>query len=142
MLGYSVAVIIASLYLFSLFLAVLFMQPLFCLMSSVLSLTAVAVLFKGKPVWLKIVVISIFLVFGAFYLFYNNIVGPMSFQIADMPFDMPGQWHHSYRFFWVGIYVESVCFIASTISVLILLLYSYWPKIKSFPRKFWEIWCS
>jgi hypothetical protein len=122
--GYSVATIIASIYYFMMFVSAIFMQPLFCLMSSVLSLATVGVMLKGKPLWMWGIVTTIFLSIGVFYVFNNDIVGPMEFRIRDMPIDTPAQWYYCYRFFWTGIVIETVSYIAGIVSVLLLSLYS------------------
>lgn len=122
--GFSIATIIASIYYFMMFVSAIFMQPLFCLMSSILSLTTVGVMLKGKPLWMWGVVTTIFLSIGVFYVFNNDIVGPMEFRIRDMPIDTPAQWYYCYRFFWTGIVIETVTYIAGIVSVLLLSLYS------------------
>ena len=109
---------------FMMFTSVIFMQPLFCLMSSILSLTTVGVMLKGKPLWMWGIVTTIFLSIGVFYVFNNDIVGPMGIMIRDRPIDTPAQWYHCYRFFWTGIVIETVTYIAGIVSVLLLSLYT------------------
>lgn len=66
------------------------------------------------------VVALIFLTIGVYYVFNNDIVGPMEFRIRDRPIDTPAQWHHCYRFFWTGIVVETVSQFAGMVSVIVI----------------------
>ena len=127
-IGYSGAIIIASIYFIFMFLSAIVEQPVFCLMSSVLSLSAVGVMLKGKPWWTWIVVTSIFLIIGVFYVFNNDIVGPMEFRIRDMPINTPAQWYYCYRFFWTGFVIEMVTYIAGFVSIIILSSYTLGKK--------------
>lgn len=140
--GLSLAIFIASFYLFSMFLLVLFWQPYFCLMSCVLSLLATILMLRGKPLWMKWLVLSIFIVIGVYYVFNNDIVGPMEFIISDRPIDAPSQWYGCYRFFWTGIVVETVTKYAGVVSILLMLALQLFPKVKCFSRDFWGEWCS
>ena len=110
------------------FLSAIVEQPVFCLMSSVLSLSAVGVMLKGKPWWTWIVVTSIFLIIGVFYVFNNDIVGPMEFRIRDMPINTPAQWYYCYRFFWTGFVIEMVTYIAGFVSIIFLSSYTLGKK--------------
>ncbi|MBQ9216177.1 MAG: hypothetical protein IJ159_05415 [Prevotella sp.] len=127
-IGYSGAIIIASIYFIFMFLSAIVEQPVFCLMSSVLSLSAVGVMLKGKPWWTWIVVTSIFLIIGVFYVFNNDIVGPMEFRIQDMPINTPTQWYYCYRFFWTGFVIEMVTYIAGFVSIIFLSSYTLGKK--------------
>lgn len=51
MFGYSVAIIVGSIYLANMFLFAMFWQPVFCLMSSLMPITAVVLMLRGKPLW-------------------------------------------------------------------------------------------
>lgn len=135
--GLSLAIFIASFYLFSMFLLVLFWQPVYCLMSCVLSLLATILMLRGKPLWMKWLVLSIFIVIGVYYVFNNDIVGPMEFIISDRPIDTPSQWYGCYRFFWTGIVVETVTKYAGVVSILLMLALQLFPKVKCFSRDFW-----
>ena len=80
--------------------------------SSLMPMTAVILMLRRKPLWVWGVVALIFLTIGVYYVFHNDIKGPMEFMICDRPIDVPAQWHHCYRFFWTGIVVETVTNIA------------------------------
>lgn len=140
--GLSLAIFIASFYLFSMFLLVLFWQPVYCLISCVLSLLATILMLRGKPLWMKWLVLSIFIVIGVYYVFNNDIVGPMEFIISDRPIDTPAQWYHCYRFYWMGVVIETVTKYAGVVSILLMLALQLFPKVKCFSRDFWGEWCS
>ena len=141
-IGFSIAIIVASVYLAFMLLFAIFWQPVFCLMSSILSVGATILIARGKPLWMCGVIASIFLIIGVYYVFNNDIVGPMEFFIRDRPVDTPSQWFHCYRFFWTGIVVETVSECAGLVSVILMSGYMFYPKVKDFPRKFLEKWCS
>ena len=138
-LGFSVAVIIAAIYLVIMFLSTLVKQPLFCLMSCMLSLGSVVLMLRGKPLWLWGVVALIFLTIGVYYVFHNDIKGPMEFMICDRPIDVPAQWHHCYRFFWTGIVVETVSQFAGMISVIVISSISFVIDRRKKCRIVWKI---
>ena len=129
MFGYSVAIIVGSIYLINMFLFAMFWQPVFCLMSSLMPITAVVLMLRGKPLWTWGVVALIFLTIGVYYVFHNDIKGPTEFMISDRPIDTPAQWYHCYRFFWTGIVVETVSKIAGLASLLFILAYKYCPPL-------------
>lgn len=129
--GLAMAVIVASVYIAIMFLSVMFEQPLYCLMSCVLSLAAVILMLRGKPLWLWVIVLLIFLSIGVYYIFNNDIVGPMGFLIRDRPIDIPAQWHHCYRFYWCGIVAETVSQFTGIVSIIVISVYSLYQKITS-----------
>lgn len=132
LLGYSIAVVIAAFYLVIMFLSVFVAQPILCLMSCLLSLGTVGLMLREKPLWMWMVVVSFFLITGVYYVFHNNIVGPIGFLISDRPFNTPAQWYHCYRFYWAGVVIRDVTYFASSISVIMLLIYDLYPKIKGY----------
>lgn len=130
-LGFSVAVIIAAIYLAFMFLSTLVEQPLYCLMSCVLSLAAVILMLRGKPLWLWVVVLLFFISIGVYYIFNNDIVGPMGFLIRDRPIDTPAQWYYCYRFYWCGVVAETVSQFAGIVSVIVIAAYILYQKFTS-----------
>ena len=122
-LGVSLAVIGVCVYFVISFLSIFVCQPMHYLMKIVLATVAVLIMLKGKPRWLWGVVVLIFVGCGVFYLFYNDIVGPMTFLIMDRPIDTPSQWYDCYRFFWTGIYLDGVIWYSSIISSIIIFVY-------------------
>ena len=125
MFGTCGAIVVGCIYLAFLFLFAIFWQPVFCLMSSLMPMTAVILMLRRKPLWMWGVVALIFLTIGVYYVFNNDIVGPTEFRIRDRPIDTPAQWHHCYRFFWTGIVVETVSQFAGMISVIVISSISF-----------------
>ena len=130
MFGTCAAIVAGCIYLAFLFLFAIFWQPVFCLMSSLMPLTAVGLMLRGKPLWTWGVVALIFLTIGIFYVFHNNIIGPTEFMIRDRPIDTPAQWHHCYRFYWTGFVVETVTNLAGFVSVLLLSAYTLYSRMR------------
>ena len=121
--GVSLAVIGVCVYFVISFLSIFVCQPMHYLMKTALATVAVLIMLKGKPRWLWGVVALVFIGYGVFYLFYNDIVGPMTFLIMDRPIDTPSQWYNCYRFFWTGIYLDGVIWYSSIISTIIIFVY-------------------
>ena len=59
-----------------------------------------------------------------YYLFNNNIAGPMQFRITDRPIDTPSQWGNNWRLYWIGVYASTVAWIGGVISIVVMLLYN------------------
>lgn len=127
--GLAISIIVASIYISMMSLFALFGQPLYCLMSCILSLGAVVLMLRGKPLWLWVIVLLIFLSIGVYYIFNNDIVGPMGFLIRDRPIDTPAQWYHCYRFYWCGVVAETVSQFAGIVSILVISVYILYLKI-------------
>ena len=121
--GVSLAIIGVCVYFVISFLSIFVCQPMHYLMKTALATVAVLIMLKGKPRWLWGVVALVFIGYGVFYLFYNDIVGPMTFLIMDRPIDTPSQWYNCYRFFWTGIYLDGVIWYSSIISCIIIFVY-------------------
>lgn len=117
--GISLSVIAACLYICAMFLC-LFYQPGSVLLSALLPIMAVLAMLKGKPLWMWGLVALIFLAMGVFSLFYNDIIGPMTFMICDRPIDVPAQWGHCYRLFWSALLFNIVAYRAGILSILVL----------------------
>ena len=128
--GFSLAVIGVCVYFVISFLSIFVCQPMHYLMKIALATVAVLIMLKGKPRWLWGVVALVFIGYGVFYLFYNDIVGPMTFLIMDRPIDTPSQWYNCYRFFWTGIYLDGVIWYSSIISTIIIFIYIMYYRYK------------
>jgi hypothetical protein len=128
--GFSLAVIGVCVYFVISFLSIFVCQPMHYLMKIALATVAVLIMLKGKPRWLWSVVTLVFVGYGVFYLFYNDIVGPMTFLIMDRPVDTPSQWYNCYRFFWTGIYLDGVIWYSSIISTIIIFIYIMYYRYK------------
>ena len=123
-IGWSCVLITACLYLDIMFITGLSWQPLRYLMSIMLPVCSTLVMLKGRPIWIWIVIILVYLSVGVYCFYNNDIVGPMEFMIRDRPIDVPAQWYHCYRFFWGAVLLNLISSMAGVISVLILFLYS------------------
>ena len=128
--GVSLAIIGVCVYFVISFLSIFVCQPMHYLMKIVLATVAVLIILKGKPRWLWGVVTLVFVGLGIFYLFYNDIIGPMTFLIMDRPIDTPSQWYDCYRFFWTGIYLDGVIWYSSIISTIIIFIYIMYNRYK------------
>ena len=82
------------------------------------------------PGGLWIIVGAVYVGFGIYYLFYNDIIDPMTFLIMDRPIDTPAQWYHCYRFFWAGIYLDGVIWFSSVFSSIIIFMYIMYDRYK------------
>ena len=128
--GISLSVIVACLYFCVMFLCI-FYQPGWVLLSALLPIMAVLAMLKGKPLWMWSLVAMIFLAMGVFSLFYNDIIGPMTFMICDRPIDVPAQWGNCYRLFWSAVLFNMVASRAGNLSILVMsgyLLYKRYRK--------------
>ena len=128
--GVSLAIIGVCVYFVISFLSIFVYQPMHYLMKTTLAIVAVLIMLKGKPRWLWGVVTLVFVGLGIFYLFYNDIIGPMTFLIMDRPVDTPSQWYNCYRFFWTGIYLDGVIWYSSIISTIIIFIYIMYYRYK------------
>ena len=128
--GVSLAVIGVCVYFVISFLSIFVCQPMHYLMKIALATVAVLIMLKGKPRWLWSVVALVFIGYGVFYLFYNDIVGLMTFLIMDRPIDTPSQWYNCYRFFWTGVYLDGVIWYSSIISTIIIFIYIMYNRYK------------
>ena len=128
--GIFMATIGVCVYFGIFYLSIFVCQPIHYLMKMILAVCAVMALLKGKPWGLWIIVAMVYVGFGIYYLFYNDIIGPMTFLIMDRPIDTPAQWYHCYRFFWAGIYLDGVIWFSSIFSSIIIFMYIMYDKYK------------
>ena len=128
--GIFMATIGVCVYFGIFYLSIFVCQPIHYLMKMILAVCAVMALLKGKPWGLWIIVAMVYVGFGIYYLFYNDIIGPMTFLIMDRPIDTPAQWYHCYRFFWAGVYLDSVIWFSSIFSSLFIFIYIMYDRYK------------
>ena len=119
----SVCIIAGCLYFYMLILSI-FYQPGYVLLFGLVPVMAILSMLKGKPIQIWLVVLLIFLLSAVYYLFNNNIAGPMQFLITDRPIDTPSQWGNNWRLYWFGIYTSTVAWIGGVISIVFMLLYN------------------
>ena len=114
--------IVACLYYVMLIITI-FYQPLFVALFGLVPIMAVLAMLKGKPRKMWLVVAMIVLVSAVYYLFDNDIAGPMQFRMSDRPIDTPSQWGNNWRLYWLGVYASTVAWIGGVISIVVLFLY-------------------
>ena len=119
--------IVILVYIF-LFLISIFHVPMSLYLRMLPPIVAVVLLSKGKPIWVKSVVAGVLVLTGVYTLFYNDILGPMDFMIRDRPVDMPAQFYHSWRYYWVVCYLYETLWKWGVLSVIFLLGYMIWIK--------------
>lgn len=98
------------------------MQPLSMFITIYLVYTIIHALLKHEEWWHCAVVILVFAVVGAWYVFNNNIEGPTLWRISDDIVDTPGQWLDCYRFYWCGRVIHDTSLLGGLISFIILIL--------------------
>ena len=118
----SVCVIVGCLYFYMLILSI-FYQPGYVTLLGLVPVMAVLSMLKDKPIQIWLLVLVIYLLSAVYYLFINNIAGPMQFHITDRPFDTPSQWGNNWRLYWLGVYASTVAWIGGVISIVVMLLY-------------------
>lgn len=93
-------------------------------MITVMVIALILYLLLRREHWLLwISTILLFMVTGIYYVFNNDLPGPMMWGIADRPIDTPSQWFNNYRFFWWGIVVNKTFQFAGLISFGILAIF-------------------
>ena len=123
--------IVILVYIF-LFLISIFHVPMSLYLGMLPPIVIIGLLTRGKPVWVKGVVFCMLVIVGVYTLFYNDILGPIGFMIRDRPIDMPAQFYHSWRYYWIVCYLFEVIwrwFWSSVIFLIGLVLYR-WTKNK------------
>ena len=128
--GVFMATIGVCVYFGIFYLSIFVCQPIHYLMKMILAVCAVMALLKGKPWGLWIIVAMVYVGFGIYYLFYNDIIGTLTFLIMDRPIDTTALWYHCYRFFWAGVYLDSVIWFSSIFSSLFIFIYIMYDRYK------------
>ena len=97
------------------------MQPLSMFITIYLVYTIIHALLKHEKWWYWAVVILVFAVVGAWYVFYNDIEGPTLWRISDSFVDTPRQWLDCYRLYWCGRVIHDTSLLGGFISFIILM---------------------
>ena len=118
----AASLFVACLYYVMLIITI-FYQPLFVALFGLVPIMAVLAMLKVKPRKMWLVVAMIFLGSAAYYLFDNDIAGPMQFRMSDRPIDTPSQWGNNWRLYWLGVYASTVAWIGGIISIVVLFMY-------------------
>ena len=79
----------------------------------------VGVLLWKSPRWTMAVVALYFIAVAVYVLFHNDIMGPMQFEISDRPFDVPAQFHRSWRYYWCMAYMHEVAWLWGIPSIIL-----------------------
>ena len=99
-------------------------------MITVMVVALILYLLLRREHWLLwISTILLFMVTGIYYVFNNDLPGPMMWGIADRPIDTPSQWFNNYRFFWWGIIVNKTFQFAGLISFSIIAIFKLMKKV-------------
>ena len=119
--------VVIVVYLFLVMISI-FHVPMSLFLRMLPPIVVVVLLLKGKPIWAKSVVAGLLVLTGVYTLLYNDILGPMGFMIRDRPINMPVQFYHSWRYYWVVCYLCETFWRWGVPSVIFLLGYSIWIK--------------
>ena len=93
-------------------------------MITVMVVALILYLLLRREHWLLwISTILLFMVTGIYYVFNNDLPGPMMWGIADRPIDTPSQWFNNYRFFWWGVIINKTVQFAGLISFCIIAIF-------------------
>ena len=93
-------------------------------MITIMVIALILYLLLRREHWLLwISTILLFMVTGIYYVFNNDLPGPMMWGIADRPIDTPSQWFNNYRFFWWGIIINKTFQFAGLISFCIIAIF-------------------
>ena len=93
-------------------------------MITVMVVALILYLLLRREHWLLwISTILLFMVTGIYYVFNNDLPGPMMWGIADRPIDVPSQWFNNYRFFWWGVIINKTVQFAGLISFCIIAIF-------------------
>lgn len=98
-------------------------MPLHVMITVMVVALILYLLLKREHWLLWISTILLFIVTGIYYIFNNDLPGPMMWGIADRPIDTPSQWFNNYRFFWWGIIINKTFQFAGLISFCIIAIF-------------------
>ena len=124
-----IGVVIAILVYFFLLVISIFHVLMALFLRMLPPIVVVGLLLRKTPLWVKYVVGGCLVMMGIYVLFNNDIIGPMTFRISDRPIDMPAQFYHSWRYFWVMAYLLDLSWTWGIPSVIFLLGYKIWKKM-------------
>jgi hypothetical protein len=114
--------LLVVLILFLWLISSLFAQPLHVLLTTTVISMVLYRMLKRENCWCRIVVVGIFIIVGVWYVFHNDIPGPMKWRISDRPIDTPSQWLDCYRFYWCGDVIYTTSLIGGVISFALIFI--------------------
>ena len=97
-------------------------QPLHVILTTTVISMALYRMLKRENRWCRIVVVGIFIIVGIWYVFHNDIPGPMKWWMCDRPIDTPSQWLDCYRFYWCGNVIYTTSLIGGVISFALIFI--------------------
>lgn len=103
-------------------------MPLLLFLLMLPPITIVGLMLRRTPTWVKIVVGGWLVVVAVFVLFNNSIYGPLMFAIHDRPVDIPAQFLHSWRFYWMLNYLNELLWDWGITSIIFLICYRIYRK--------------
>ena len=109
-------------YLILLVLSIIYI-PMFFLLLMLPPITIVGLMLRRTPTWVKVIVGVWLIVVAVFVLFNNSIYGPLMFAIHDRPVDIPAQFLHSWRFYWIMSYLNELFWDWGIASIIFLICY-------------------
>ena len=115
-------------YLFLLMMSISYI-PLFLILKMLPPIVVAIYLVRNTLMWVKYILAGWLLVAGLYLLYNNTIMGPMSFAISDRPIDVPSQFFHSWRLFWVISYLEGLSWLWGLPIILFLAVYKAFVRI-------------
>lgn len=104
-------------------------MPLHVMITIMVVTLVLYILLKREHWFLWISTILLFMVTGIYYVFNNDLPGPMMWSIADRPIDAPSQWHDNYRFFWWGVIINKTFLFAGLISFCLIAIFKLTKKV-------------
>ena len=109
-------------YLILLVLSIIYI-PMFFLLLMVPPIAIVGLMLRRTSTWVKVIVGVWLVAMAVFILFNNSIYGPIMFAIHDRPVDIPAQFLHSWRFYWIMSYLNELFWDWGIMSVIFLICY-------------------
>ena len=109
-------------YLILLVLSIIYI-PMFFLLLMLPPIAIVGLMLRRTPTWVKVIVGVWLIVVAVFVLFNNSIYGPLMFAIHDRPVDIPAQFLHSWRFYWIMSYLNELSWDWGITSIIFLICY-------------------
>ena len=109
-------------YLILLVLSIIYI-PMFFLLLMLPPIAIVGLMLRRTPTWVKVIVGVWLVVVAVFVLFNNSIYGPLMFGIHDRPIDIPAQFLHSWRFYWIMSYLNELFWDWGITSIIFLICY-------------------
>ena len=125
--GYlSIILLVTIIWFFLGFLA----PPLHVLITMIMVIVILCFMLN-KEHWIYwLLAILLFIITGGFYIFNNDLPGPMQWYITDNFVDVPSLWFDNYRFYWWGVIINTTFQTAGLISFCLLILLKIIKRIK------------